>query len=154
MYYIVSDHAGFELKEQLTHKFDKSDLELVDLTPEIKENDDYSDVAKILADKLLADPKSKGIAICGSGQGIMMSLNRYEHIRAGFSLKREIVRHSRLHNDANVLCLPGRFVNTTKAFKLIKLFYNTPFSKVRRHERRIEKISPNYNKLNQDQKEK
>ena len=144
MLYIVADHAGYDIKTQLLQKLEKSTIEFTDLTPDFSEKDDYPDVAKVLADKLLEKPKAKGISICGSGQGIMMALNRHEHIRAAFSLKREIVRHARLHNDANVLCLPGRFVNATKAIKLVKLFHNTPFSKVRRHERRIEKISPQY----------
>lgn len=144
MLYIVADHAGFDIKSQLVDKLNNSSLEYTDLSPDMVEGDDYPDVAKVLSDKLLEEPNAKGVAICGSGQGIMMALNRNEHIRAAFSLKREIVRHSRLHNDANVIVLPGRFVNATKAFKLTKLFANTPFSKVRRHERRIEKISPGY----------
>ena len=144
MLYIVSDHAGFDLKQMLLEKLEKSTLEYVDLSPEFVEGDDYPDVAKVLADKLLEDSKGRGIALCGSGQGVCMALNRYEHVRAATSLKREIVRHARLHNDANVLCLPARFLNATKAYKLTKLFANTPFSKVRRHARRIEKITPGY----------
>lgn len=146
MLYIASDHAGYEIKQKLMEKLADSTIEAVDLTPDYTEGDDYPDVAKILAEKLKENPKAKAISICGSGQGICMSLNRYQHIRAATALKREIVRLSRLHNDANVLCLPGRFINLTKAHKLSKLFVNTPFSKVRRHERRIEKITPDYRK--------
>ena len=148
MLYIVSDHAGFDLKTQLLEKLEKSALEYVDLTPEFEEGDDYPDVAEVLANKLKEDPKGCGIALCGSGQGICMALNRHAHVRAATSLKREVVRHARLHNDANVLCLPARFLNTMKAYKLTKLFANTPFSKVRRHARRIEKITPGYDTKN------
>ncbi len=146
MIYIASDHAGFEIKQKLIDKLKDSPIDAIDLTPDFVDGDDYPDVAKAIAEKLLEDPKARVISICGSGQGICMSLNRYEHIRAATAMKREIVRLSRLHNDANVLCLPGRFMNLTKAYKLTKLFVNTPFSKVRRHERRIEKISPDYKK--------
>jgi ribose 5-phosphate isomerase B len=146
MLYIVADHAGFEIKTFLLEKLTKTTLEFIDLTPELQEGDDYPDVATILADKIKSEIEAghspKGIALCGSGQGICMALNRHPHIRAATALKREIVRLSRLHNDANVLCLPGAFINTTKAVKLVKVFANTPFSKIRRHERRIEKLSP------------
>ena len=144
MLYLVSDHAGFEVKTQLLEKLTKSELEYLDLTPDFDEGDDYPDVAAVLAQKLLEEPHAKGIALCGSGQGVCMALNRYPHVRAATSLKREVVRHARLHNDANALCLPARFLNTTKAYKLTKLFANTPFSKIRRHERRIAKITPGY----------
>jgi ribose 5-phosphate isomerase B len=147
MLYIASDHAGFEIKTFLLEKLTKTSIEFTDLTPELQESDDYPDVAALLAAKIKEDIDAglnpKGIALCGSGQGICIALNRYSYIRAATSLKREIVRLSRLHNDANVLCLPGEFINTTKALKLVKLFVNTPFSKIRRHERRIEKLSPN-----------
>ena len=141
MLYLVCDHAGFELKEGLKAKFDKTNIDYTDLSPKLVEGDDYPVPAKLLADKLQQEPTSNGLAICGAGQGICIALNRYAWIRAGIYQKREVVRLLRAHNDGNVLCLPGRFMTASKALKLTKVFLNTPFSKLPRHQKRIDLIS-------------
>jgi ribose 5-phosphate isomerase B len=141
MIYITSDHAGFELKETLVKWLEKSNKEFVDLCPELIEGDDYPDRAKELADNIKLDPKAKGIAICGTGVGVSIALNRYNFIRAGLSPKRELVRLARQHNDINVVCLAGRFTTHKKAVALVKVFLNTPFSKEERHKNRIQKLS-------------
>jgi ribose 5-phosphate isomerase B len=140
MLYITCDHAGFELKEVLVSWLKKSNKEYEDLCPEIKDGDDYPDRAKELAEKLKDNPKDKGIAICGTGIGICIALNRFSWVRAAISPKREIMRLSRQHNNANVICLPGRFTTHKKAIALVKVFLNTPFSKEERHIQRIAKL--------------
>ncbi|NJK71362.1 RpiB/LacA/LacB family sugar-phosphate isomerase [Candidatus Gracilibacteria bacterium] len=141
MLYVATDHAGFELKEDLLKKLARSKIKYTDLSKKFQEGDDYPDVANLLANQLKVEPKAKGIAICGAGQGICIALNRYTWIRAGIYQKREVIRLLRAHNDGNVLCLPARFMNSTKAIKLIKVFLNTPYSSEERHARRIKKIS-------------
>jgi RpiB/LacA/LacB family sugar-phosphate isomerase len=141
MIYITSDHAGFELKNILVKWFEKSNKEFIDLCPDLIEGDDYPDRAQELANKLKEDPKAKGVAICGTGVGISIVLNRYNWIRAGLSPKREIVRLARQHNNANVLCLAGNFTTHKKAIAITKVFLNTPFSKEERHILRVKKLS-------------
>lgn len=141
MIYLVSDHAGFDLKEAIKARFDKINAEYIDLSAKKDEMDDYSDQAQILADTLKEDGNATGIAICGTGLGMCIALNRHKWIRAVTGQKREIIRLSRSHNNANVLCLPGRFMTPTKAMKLIKVFRVAPFSKEERHTRRLDKIS-------------
>jgi ribose 5-phosphate isomerase B len=140
MIYITSDHAGFELKETLIKWFEKSNKEFEDFCPKAIEGDDYPDRAKELAYKIKENPKAKGIAICGTGVGISIAVNRYSLLRAVLSPKREIVRLSRQHNDTNVICLAGNFTTHKKAIALVKVFLNTPFSKEKRHQNRIEKL--------------
>jgi ribose 5-phosphate isomerase B len=139
--YLVCDHAGFELKQEILAWLEKSKRNVIDLTPKLLLGDDYVDRADELAQALESEPKAIGIALCGSGQGICMALNRHSFIRAVIHDKREIVRLSRSHNNANVLCLPARFIHQTKAVALIKVFLNTPFLEQKRHAKRIEKLS-------------
>lgn len=141
MIYITTDHTGFELKNMLVAWFKKSNKDYEDLCPEIIEADDYPDRAKEIADKLKENPKAKGVAICGTGVGISIALNRYSWVRAALSPKREIVRLSRQHNNANILCLAGKYTTHKKAIAIAKVFLNTPFSKEERHVRRLSKIS-------------
>lgn len=141
MIYLTCDHAGVELKNILKVWLEKSNKEFEDISPETIEGDDYPDRANELAEKLKENPKAKGIAICGSGIGIEIALNRHSWVRAGLSPKREIIRLARQHNNINVICLAGRFTTHKKAIALVKVFLNTPFSKEERHVRRIEKLS-------------
>jgi ribose 5-phosphate isomerase B len=135
--YIVSDHAGSELKEMILRLAPY----LIDLAPNNTAADDYPDFALILAQKLKYEPNSQGIAICGSGQGICMSLNRYKHIRAGLILDVAQVITLRKHNNANVLCLSQAFTNANDIALIMDTFNNTAFSNEIRHTRRITMIS-------------
>ncbi len=141
MIYITSDHAGFELKEQIVTWLKKAGKEYVDLYPKLIVGDDYPERASELAKSLEKDVKGFGIALCGSGQGICIALNRYDFIRAIIHEKREIIRLGRAHNNANVLCIAARFTNITKVKALVKVFLNTPFGAEKRHIKRIEKLS-------------
>ena len=143
--YLVSDHAGFELKKQLLDYLNTplflNLYKVSDLTPTFLQNDDYPDKARVLAIILENNDDAFGIAICGSGVGISIALNRYKHIRAVCGLDKLSVRLSREDNNANVLCLGQRVLKSEKAIKLIKVFLETKFNSAERHLRRIQKIS-------------
>jgi ribose 5-phosphate isomerase B len=143
MLYLACDHGGFSLKEDIKKDLTRLKIDFEDLTTEFIERDDYPNAARTLAEIIKDTPGSKGIAICTTGQGICIALNRYPWIRAGLGHKREVIRLFRAHNDGNVLCLSGKFTNTTKAIKLIKIFLGTPFSKIDKHEKRVKMLTSN-----------
>lgn len=141
MLLFAADHAGWELEQGLVKYFTAQNFELLDLTPNLHVGDDYPDVAKIVADNLRVDSNSLAITVCGTGQGVNMVLNRYPYIRSAVTDNVQIAELSRLHNDANVLALAGRFLTLEKAIELVKVFVKTEFSGDERHIRRIGKIS-------------
>ena len=103
------------------------------------ESVDYADFAHPLAEAIESGECTTGIAICGSGNGINMTLNKHQGIRAALCWCKDIAELARQHNDANVLVMPGRFVTNNEADKILTKFFNTPFEGGR-HARRIEKI--------------
>ena len=133
--YIASDHAGFALKDKLCEHF-KS---LVDLGTNSEESVDYPDFAHKLTNEVLKDAGNLGILICGTGVGMSMAANRVKGIRAGLVSNNEIARLIRQHNNANVLVLPGRFMDEEEAIKSVKIFIETEFE-AGRHQARIDKI--------------
>jgi ribose 5-phosphate isomerase B len=139
--YLISDHAGHDLADYIHSKvgfFATFEIELITLNKgPVDLTDDYPDKAKQLAEMLLDDPSAFGVAICGSGQGMCMALNRYKHIRAGFGCDKDSVTLMRQHNDANVLCLGQRLVDGVRAIDMIVALADTPFSNEIRHRRRI-----------------
>jgi ribose 5-phosphate isomerase B len=136
MLYIVSDHAGFHLKQSLLSLLEQESIEYEDIGLVYTEGDDYPDAAKLLASKIQSTAHF-GLAICGSGQGICMALNRFSGIRAGVSTDEETVKLIRQHNWANILCLPGRGFDEKSALQLIKTFLTTPPDLSERHKRRV-----------------
>ena len=137
--YIASDHAGFALKSKLCDFF-KS---LVDLGTNSEESVDYPDFAHKLTNEVLKDYNNLGILICGTGVGMSMAANRVKGIRAGLVSNNEIARLIRQHNNANVLVLPGRFMDEEEAKKSVKTFIETEFE-AGRHQARIDKMSKVY----------
>ena len=135
--FIASDHAGFDLKKQILNTVKEN---LIDLGANTEESVDYPDYAKKLVSKIRTTENSKGILICGSGIGMSIAANRDKNIRAGLAFKSEIAKLMREHNDANVLVLPGRFINIQDALKCIKNFLNTDFEG-KRHLDRVNKLS-------------
>ena len=133
--YIASDHAGFALKSKLCDRFES----LVDLGTNSEESVDYPDFAHKLTNEVLKDPGNLGILICGTGVGMSMAANRVKGIRAGLVSNNEIARLIRQHNNANVLVLPGRFMDEEEAIKSVKNFIETEFE-AGRHQARINKI--------------
>ncbi len=136
---IGSDHAGYQLKEILKEELNKKGLEVVDFGCPSEESIDYPDYAHPVAE-YVEQNESHGILICGSGNGISMSANKHQGIRAALCWTEEIALLARQHNDANIVSLPARFIETEKAKKIIEAFLKTDFEGGR-HERRVNKIS-------------
>ncbi len=135
--FIASDHAGFDLKKQIINSMKGN---FIDLGADNENRVDYPDYAKKLVSKIKTTENSKGILICGSGIGMSIAANRDKNIRAGLAFKSEIAKLMREHNDANVLVLPGRFINIQDALKCINNFLTTDFEG-KRHQDRVNKLS-------------
>ena len=133
--FIASDHAGFEMKTKLNSHF----TSLIDLGANSDESVDYPDFAHKLTKKVLKNKGSLGILICGTGVGMSIAANRSKGIRAGLVSSSEIARLIRQHNDANVLVIPGRFMQEKEAKNCVKAFLDTEFE-AGRHMQRIKKI--------------
>ena len=143
--YIGTDHAGFELKEELKVFLDSQGCEVEDKGAyEFNEADDYPDfifpVVKAVAEDIARDFDSRGIVIGGSGQGEAIVANKVRGIRAAVVYDEYSAKMSRAHNNANIISLGNRTLSISKAKKLVRLWLDTPFSNEERHKRRIEKI--------------
>ena len=136
---LASDHAGFALKEFVKTYLNEKGLEYKDYGTYSEESCDYPDFAHALALGIADGTCERGIAICGSGEGISMTLNKHQHIRAALVWTPEIAGLTRQHNDANVLVMPGRFIGNDTAREIMDLFLTTEFEGGR-HVRRLEKI--------------
>ncbi len=136
---LCSDHAGFELKQFVKQWLDAKGLSYKDFGTYSSESCDYPDFAHPLALAVEAGECYLGVAICGSGNGIAMTLNKHQGIRAALCWIPEIAHLARQHNDANVLVMPGRFISTDMADKIMSEFFSTSFEGGR-HQRRIDKI--------------
>jgi len=138
---ICSDHAGYELKQKVIDYLKaKNPVELKDFGAYSAESSDYPDFAHPMAFAVENNEFDFGISICGSGNGISMTVNKHAGIRAALCWTVEITRLARLHNNANVLSLPARFISEKEAFEMIDMFFSTDFEGGR-HQRRIDKIS-------------
>jgi ribose 5-phosphate isomerase B len=137
---IVSDHAGYFLKEKLLKYLSKEHYEVRDFGSFSDESVDYPDLGHPLAKAVSSGEFDLGISICGSGNGINMVVNKHPGIRSALCWSEEISRLARAHNDANICALPGRFISESEAYLIVKTFLNTDFEGGR-HKRRIDKIS-------------
>ena len=137
--YISSDHAGFNLKEQIKQKFSQK-YNFQDLGPMVSEVPvNYPDYAHKLCKKVSKNTKNMGILVCGSGIGMSMAANRHKKIRAAVCYSAKITKLSRLHNNANIITLGSRLTKKNTAFKCIDIFINTKFEGGR-HNKRVKKI--------------
>lgn len=136
---ICSDHAGFELKSILEGYMEANNIEFTDFGTNSADSCDYPDFAHPCAEAVESGQCYPGIAMCGSGNGIAMTLNKHQGIRAAICWNVELARLARQHNDANVLVLPARFISPVEAIDIMEAFLSTPFEGGR-HERRIAKI--------------
>jgi ribose 5-phosphate isomerase B len=136
---IAADHAGFELKTILLPFLTQQGISFEDLGTYSLESMDYPDVAHPLANKVESGEAEFGILICGSANGVAMAANKHQGIRAAICWKTEIAALARQHNNANVLCLPARFISSEEAFEITNIFLQTEFEGGR-HQRRVEKI--------------
>ena len=143
--HIATDHAGLELKEKVKSYLSKLDYEVIDHGAyEYDALDDYPDFIFPCAKAVSNDTNSKGIILGGSGQGEAMAANRVKGVRAAvfYNGPDEIIKLSRLHNDANILSLGARFMSDQEMYKIIELWLSTDFESGR-HKRRIEKLDEN-----------
>ena len=136
---IVSDHAGFYLKEKLLSFLKKEKYEVKDFGCPTAEIVDYPDYAHPMANAVAKGEYELGISICGTGNGINMTVNKHPGIRSALCWNEEMSRLARAHNDANICALPGRFVNEAEAYLIVRTFLETSFEGGR-HKRRIDKI--------------
>ena len=136
---IASDHAGVDLKRKLEAELKKLGFAVRDLGTDSKESTDYPDYAHPLAREVSEGKAKRGVLLCGTGLGMSYVANRYPNVRAAVSWSPEVAELARMHNDANVLVLPARFVTEQDAVKILKTWLETPFEGGR-HERRVVKI--------------
>jgi ribose 5-phosphate isomerase B len=136
---MASDHAGFELKEALKPFLEKAGYKIKDFGTYSSESMDYPDVAHPLALAVENKEVDFGIAMCGSGNGISMTLNKHQGIRAALCWTPELGALAKRHNNANILTLPARFINLADAEEVVKAYLSAEFEGGR-HQRRIDKI--------------
>lgn len=136
---IGSDHAGFELKEQLESWLKGQGYQLDDFGTHSSDSCDYPDFSHPIAEAVEKGQYDYGIVLCGSANGTCMTANKHQGIRAGLCWLPEIARLARTHNNANVLCIPARFVEEDTAETILETFLNTEFEGGR-HENRVSKI--------------
>ena len=137
---ICSDHAGFELKQKIIGYLKAKDAdEIEDFGAFSSESADYPDYAHPMAAAVESGAFDFGISICGSGNGINMTANKHQGIRAALCWRPEIVVLARQHNNANVISLPARFVSEKEAIIMLDIFFSTDFEGGR-HQKRIDKI--------------
>lgn len=137
---IVSDHAGYILKEKLLKYLLNELYEVKDFGCFSEESVDYPDYGHPLASAVASGEFDMGISICGTGNGINMVVNKHPGIRSALCWNEEISRLARAHNDANICALPGRFISESEAYLIVRKFLNTDFEGGR-HKRRVDKIS-------------
>lgn len=136
---ICCDHAGYELKQHVKEWLESKGWVYKDFGTYSSASCDYPDFAHPLAESVEKRECYPGIAICGTGEGISMTLNKHQGIRAALCWMPEIALLSRSHNDANVLVIPGRFISCEEADRIMEVFFTTEFEGGR-HQRRIDKI--------------
>ena len=136
---LASDHAGYALKEHVKEYLSAHHIEYLDYGTHSEASCDYPDYGHALGQAIDNGDVTTGIAICGSGEGISMTLNKHQHVRAALCWQTEIAHLARQHNDANVLVMPGRFLTLAEADAIMDEFLANPFEGGR-HMRRIEKI--------------
>lgn len=137
---MASDHAGYEMKEALKPMLAEMGWEIKDFGTHSTESMDYPDTAHPLGYAIENGEVECGIAICGSGNGISMTLNKHQGVRAALCWNPELGALAKQHNNANVLSLPGRFISLETAQEIVKAYFAAEFEGGR-HQRRVEKIA-------------
>ena len=137
---VGSDHAGFELKNELIDHLKNRGFEVKDYGTFSTESCDYPDYAHKVAQAVVSGEAKQGILVCGTGIGMCIAANKIPGIRAAVLSDEFSCQATREHNDANILCLGARIMDTEKAIKLVDIFLDTPFSEGENHKRRISKL--------------
>jgi len=136
---VGSDHAGFELKEAIVKHLETSGHDVIDAGTNSDESSDYPDYGAPAARMVAGGETDCAVLVCGSGQGMCMTANKVDGVRAALAWTPEIAELSRNHNNANVLCLPARFVAVEDALDIVDVWLASAFDGGR-HERRVEKM--------------
>ena len=136
---VASDHAGYELKTKVIKHLESKGCVVHDFGTDSAESVDYPDYAHKLASAVESGSCQFGIAICGSGNGVNMTVNHHRKVRGALCWTPEIAALARQHNDANIISLPARFIEPSIALQMIDVFLSTDFEGGR-HQRRVEKI--------------
>lgn len=137
---IGSDHAGFEYKEYLKQVLQDKGWSIEDKGTYSADSVDYPDFAHPVATAVEQDANKMGILICGSGEGVCITANKHQGIRAALCWNDDVAQLSRQHNNANVICLPARFISKEAALQMVQYFIDTQFEGGR-HENRVNKIN-------------
>lgn len=137
---IGADHAGFEYKQFISTWLKEHDYEVLDMGTNSGDSVDYPDFIHPVANSIEEGKSALGIIICGSGNGVAMTANKHQGIRAAIAWNEELSSLARLHNDANIIAIPARFISEQLALSIVKTFLATDFEGGR-HERRVRKIS-------------
>lgn len=137
---IGSDHAGFEYKEELIRFLQQKGLQVKDMGVYENKSADYPDFAHPVAHAVEKREVANGILVCGSGNGVAITANKHQGIRAALCWQTDIARLARQHNNANIICLPSRFVDVALAKEMVEAFLSTSFEGGR-HQQRVDKIS-------------
>jgi ribose 5-phosphate isomerase B len=136
---LAADHAGFALKDRIKAHLAGRGMDVDDFGTDSADSVDYPDYGRPAAEAVAAGKDQLGVLICGSGEGMCMVANKVAGVRAALAWEPEVARLSRLHNDANVLCLPGRFVDERSALAIVDAWLAAAFEGGR-HARRVEKM--------------
>ena len=142
---IAADHAGYEMKEKLKRNLATAG-EVKDFGTNSPDPVDYPDYVHPLAEYMEENPDAVGILLCGSANGMAMAANKHEGIRAAICWTKKISELARQHNNANILCIPARFISDAEAYEITEAFLNTAFEGGR-HEKRVKKINPSTEKV-------
>ena len=136
---IASDHAGFNLKENIKNYLINKNLSIIDLGPNDAKSVDYPDYAKKIGNRIKSKKSDIGILVCGSGTGMAICANKIKSIRAAVCYNAKSTRLSRQHNNANIIALGARLTKKNLSLKLVEIFLNTKFEGGR-HLKRVKKI--------------
>lgn len=140
--FLGADHGGFEMKDKLKAELKKQGYDVEDKgNTTLDEDDDYVDYAKAVAEEVSKNEDDRGILLCRSAAGMVMAANKIKNVRAVAAFDVKSAKHSREHNNANVLALSGDWLNDKQASEIVNAWLNEPFSNEERHRRRVHKIS-------------
>lgn len=136
---IGNDHAGTDYKFAIVSFLESKGITVTNYGTDNNESVDYPDFVHPVAKDVVSKAADLGILICGSANGVAMTANKYQNVRAGVCWTKEIVELTRLHNNANVLCIPARYTAIPQALQMVEAFLNTDFEGGR-HQKRVDKI--------------
>ena len=137
---IGNDHAGVEYKNYIKEYLLANHIEINNYGTDSLDSVDYPDFAHPVSNDVNEKKSDLGILICGSGNGVCMTANKYKNVRAALCWNKELALLSKSHNNANIVCIPARFIEKEEALEIIKTFISQEFEGGR-HERRVNKIS-------------